>query len=340
MNQGSQARAGRPMQAEAALIAPPFDRELAGTLPGVLAAVDAPLTPEKIAASRARSVAGRLTDVELEGERRFAVQTLSCPASSGDGVRLPLVICRPLNVKPPHRVLFHIHGGGMVAGSCRSFELACDLDRAHALGLAVVSVEYRLAPEHRDPTPVEDCYSALSWTCDNAASMGLQVEGLVLSGNSAGGGLAMGVALLSRDRKAPPVGALMLQCPMLDDRCETVSAQQMEARGVWDTRSNRTGWDALLGGSRGSDTVSCYAAPARAADVTGLPPVFIDVGSAESLRDEAVEFASRIWQAGGQAELHVWAGAFHSFDQWAPAAVVSQAANQARIAWLRRVQAG
>jgi acetyl esterase/lipase len=124
---------------------------------------------------------------------------------------------------------------------------------------------------------------------------------------------------------------------MLDDRCDTVSARQMEAVGVWDTRSNRTGWDALLGSRRGRADVSAYAAPARAEDLAKLPPVFIDAGSAESLRDEAVAFASRIWAAGGEAELHIWGGAFHSFDQWAPGAVVSAAAEAARMSWLRRI---
>jgi acetyl esterase/lipase len=113
----------------------------------------------------------------------------------------------------------------------------------------------------------------------------------------------------------------------------------MAGVGVWDRTANDTGWTALLGDARGGPDVSPYAAPARATDLSGLPPAFIDVGSAETFRDEAVAYASRIWAAGGIAELHVWPGAFHGFDQLAPQALVSQEAKAARLRWLRRLLA-
>jgi acetyl esterase/lipase len=111
----------------------------------------------------------------------------------------------------------------------------------------------------------------------------------------------------------------------------------MDRVGLWDGSSNRAGWTALLGERRGTEDVPCAAAPARAADLSGLPPAFIDVGSVEALRDEAVAYATRIWQAGGTCELHVWSGAFHSFDEWVPQAEVARAACAARIQWLRRL---
>jgi acetyl esterase/lipase len=123
---------------------------------------------------------------------------------------------------------------------------------------------------------------------------------------------------------------------MLDDRNDTVSARQMEGVGVWDRTSNATGWHALLGDSCGGADVSPYAAPARAADLSGLPPVFIDVGSAETFRDEAVSFALRIWGDGGDAELHVWPGGFHGFTAYAPNASIWREALAARSRWLRR----
>ncbi|HCU51884.1 MAG TPA: esterase, partial [Micromonosporaceae bacterium] len=169
--------------------------------------------------------------------------------------------------------------------------------------------------------------------------LGLDAGGVVLSGSSAGGGLAAGVALLARDRGRPRLQGQMLQCPMLDDRCDTPSAAQMRHVGLWDGASNLAGWTALLGDRRGTHDVSYYAAPGRAHDLAGLPPAFIDVGSVEALRDEAVTYATRIWQAGGEAELHVWSGAFHSFDEWVPDAVVSRAARANRVAWLRRLLA-
>ena len=129
----------------------------------------------------------------------------------------------------------------------------------------------------------------------------------------------------------------MLQCPMLDDRNDTPSARQMTGAGIWDSTANRTGWTALLGDARGGPDVSPYAAPARATDLSGLPPTFIDVGSAETFRDEAVAYASRIWQAGGTAELHVWPGGCHGFAALVPRAAISRAAVAAQLDWLRRV---
>lgn len=129
----------------------------------------------------------------------------------------------------------------------------------------------------------------------------------------------------------------MLLYPMLDDRNDSVSAHQMRGAGVWDRVSNDTGWGALLQGRQGTVGVSPYAAPARARDLSGLPPVFLDVGSAETFRDEVVAFASRMWSAGGHAELHVWPGACHAFDELAPEASVSRSAVAQRLPWLLRV---
>jgi acetyl esterase/lipase len=310
---------------------PPLDPELAEPLRAILERLPSPLTPELIADRRERTVAGSLTDDEIRRGGAFDVEERLTPGG------IPLLICRPTAAPGPHPVIYNTHGGGMVAGNVRTTELASELSRAEVLQFAVVAVEYRLAPEHPDPTPVEDCYAGLTWLAENAVDLGLDPDRIIISGNSAGGGLAAGVSLLARDRGGPRLLGQMLQCPMLDDRCETPSAIQLDRVGLWDGASNKTGWTALLGDRRGTDSVSCYAAPARATDLSGLPPAFIDVGSVEALRDDAMAYANRIWLAGGQAELHVWSGAFHSFDEWVPTAIVSQAAQDARIAWLRRM---
>jgi acetyl esterase/lipase len=125
--------------------------------------------------------------------------------------------------------------------------------------------------------------------------------------------------------------------PMLDDRNDTGSARQIVGVGIWDRTSNQAGWAALLGDRRGTTDVSIYAAPARATDLSGLPPAYIEAGSVEVFRDEAVAYASRIWEAGGSAELHIWAGGFHGFQTIVPTAAVSRAAVQTREAWVRRV---
>ena len=233
-----------------------------------------------------------------------------------------LLICLPAHAAPPTAAIYYTHGGGMIMGDNRT-GIPRALDWAEELQLAVVSVEYRLAPETPHPGPVEDCYAGLSWTAEHAAELGIDPDRIVIAGGSAGGGLAAAVALIARDRGGPALAGQLLICPMLDDRNDTPSARQMAGLGVWDQTANQTGWTALLGAARGGPAVSPYAAPARADDLSGLPPAFIDVGSAETFRDEDVTYASRIWLAGGVAELHVWPGGFHGF-----AGMVPQAAHR------------
>jgi acetyl esterase/lipase len=213
------------------------------------------------------------------------------------------------------------------------------LDWAQEFQMVVVSVGYRLAPETPHPGPVEDCYAGLVWTAEHADELGIDPNRIIVAGGSAGGGLTAALALMARDRGGPALLGQMLICPMLDDRNDTPSARQMAGLGVWDRISNETGWTALLGAARGEPDVSPYAAPAREKDLSGLPPAFIDVGSAETFRDEDITYASRIWQAGGVAELHVWPGGFHGFDGLAPQAALSQEARAARVRWLRRLLA-
>ena len=201
----------------------------------------------------------------------------------------------------------------MIAGNPRS-GLAGVLPWVVDHDAVLVSVDYRLAPEFPDPYPVEDCYAGLVWTAENAAELGIDPERVIITGSSAGGGLSAGTALLARDRKGPKLIGQVLVYPMLDDRNETVSSHQYDGAGLWDRQSNLLGWTCLLGERRGTDDVSIYAAPARATDLSGLPPAFIDVGSAEVFRDEDVAYASALWAAGVQAELHVWPGAFHGSD--------------------------
>ncbi|WP_246078641.1 alpha/beta hydrolase [Modestobacter excelsi] len=277
------------------------------------------------------------TDEELARGGAFTVEDRSVPGPDG-APEISLLICRPTAATAPVAAIYSIHGGGLISGDNRALMTEV-FDLAQELQLAVVSVEYRLAPETPHPGPVEDCYAGLVWTAEHAEELGIDPARIVVAGSSAGGGLAAAVALLARDRGGPALAAQMLMCPMLDDRNDTVSAQQMAGIGMWDRISNETGWTALLGESRGGPDVSPYAAPARATDLSGLPAAFIDVGSAETFRDEDVTYASRIWQAGGVAELHVWPGGFHGFTTTVPHAQISQDAGAVRLRWLRRVLA-
>jgi acetyl esterase/lipase len=316
---------------------PPFDPELrpvldaAGPMP--------PFTVEGIPAIRQQPSPFPVpTDEDLRYGGVFDVSTRTVPGPAG-APDVSLLICRPAAAAAPVAAMYFMHGGGMIFGDNRSGGLVNMLDHAAELGIAIVSVDYRLAPETPYPGPVEDCYAGLVWTAANATELGLDPARLVAGGASAGGGLAAAVALLARDRGGPALAGQFLACPMLDDRNNTPSSYQMAGRGVWDRATNEVGWTALLGDARGGPDVSPYAAPARATDLSGLPPAFIDVGSAETFRDEDVAYASRIWQAGGRAELHVWPGGSHGFVSMVPDAEISRGAVAAQRGWLRRLLA-
>jgi acetyl esterase/lipase len=315
---------------------PPFDPELAAVLAAMADEVSPSLTLEMIPEVRAaRAAMPRLTDEELRRDGAFDIEERAVPGPAG-APDVSLLICRPAGATGSLPAVYHTHGGGMIIGDNRT-GLPEMLDWAQELGLVVVSVEYRLAPEHPDPAPVQDCYAGLVWTAKHAGELGIDPDRILVAGGSAGGGLAAGVALLARDLGGPALLGQVLICPMLDDRNDTPSGRQMAGLGVWDRTANETGWTALLGDRRGGPEVSPYAAPARATDLSGLPPAFIDVGSAETFRDEDIHYANRIWQAGGRAELHVWPGGFHGFDGFAPQAVLSREARDARLRWLRRL---
>ncbi|EJD38836.1 Alpha/beta hydrolase fold-3 [Auricularia subglabra TFB-10046 SS5] len=204
---------------------------------------------------------------------------------------------------------------------------------AAAPGAVVASVEYRLVPEHPHPAPVEDCYAGFVWLAGHAAELNIDARRSMVAGSSAGGLLAAGVALLACDRKGPTVCAQLLSCPMLDDRHETVSSQQYVEGDLWSRKSSLLAWKLLLGGR----DASIYAAPGRATDLSRLPPTFIDVGSADMLRDEDVAYALRLWAHGVQTELHVWPGGFHGFDVIAPSARLSVQALAEQCAWVKSI---
>lgn len=254
-----------------------------------------------------------------------------------DGARIDISVFTPENHRPGSAGIYWIHGGGMVTG--RRYMAADALDVAMDTGAVVTSIEYRLAPEHPAPTPREDCTVGLRWFLDNATRFGVDPERVVLGGMSAGGGLAAATALWSRDNDGPTTAGVMLFCPMLDDRMTTVSSAQFGDDLLWTRESNEFGWTSLLGGRCGSDDVSVYEAPGRAVDLVGLPPVFVDVGSADIFRDEDVAFASNVWASGGHAELHVWPGGYHGYEGFAPTAALTVAAVEARRNWFRRVTA-
>jgi acetyl esterase/lipase len=311
-------------------IAPPYDPELATVL---AQQTPSTVTPEMITLMQA--IPPTFPDVDALAARnlRHTERTVPGPTGAPDVV---LSLFEKTDRVAGGPAIYTTHGGGMITGN-RFTGIETLLDWVDEFDLIVVSVEYRLAPQHPYPAPIDDCYAGLLWTAAHAGELNFDPERLLVAGASAGGGLAAGLALMSRDNGAPTVAGQILIYPMLDDRNDTVSSHQMDGIGIWDHGSNETGWNAYLGDRHRNDDVPIYAAPARATDLSNLPPAVIDVGSAEVFRDEDVAYASKIWADGGIAELHVWPGAFHGFDGTAPTAAVSRAAIHARSDAVRRL---
>ncbi|MCW2575037.1 MAG: Lipase LipH [Modestobacter sp.] len=243
-------------------------------------------------------------------------------------------IYRPTGATGTLPGIFYIHGGGMilgtVAGEDPSATRLCE-----QVGAVVVSVEYRLAPEHPHPAPVEDCFAGLIWMAKEAAELGVDPDRIAIYGGSAGGGLTIAAAMLARDRGGPALRFMMPIYPMIDDRNETPSSQEITDIGIWDRSGNIEAWAWYLGG----EPADQYAAPTRAEDVSGLPPAFIDVGTVDLFRDEDIAFAQRLMQAGVPCELHVHPGSYHAAETFAPDAALSRRIWDLRVDALKRALA-
>lgn len=253
-----------------------------------------------------------------------------------DGFDLPMRVHKPQKPRTGKMpALLSIHGGGYVIGDAALGDQTSRL-RADAAGCVVVSVDYRLAPEHPYPIPTEDCFAALEWIHAQADALNVDRNRIGITGDSAGGGLAAGVTLLARDRGGPKIAFQHLIYPMLDDRtCLRKDVPPNVGAHIWTPASNTFGWTSLLGRAPGGADISEYAAPARAFSLAGLPPAFIYVGALDLFVDEDIAYAQRLMQAGVSTELHVYPGAYHGFEIGVDAAVTKQAAQDS-IAALKR----
>ena len=236
----------------------------------------------------------------------------------------PEVAVRIYRPHQAHGAIVWLRGGGFVMG---------DLDTEHpwaarladGTGAVVISVGYRRAPEDRFPAALDDAYAVLAWTAEHAAELGIDPARIAVGGHSAGAGLAAAVALRARDQQGPPIRFQLLNQPQLDDRQETWSARHFTDT-PWMTRDKvAASWRHYLG----STPASPYAAPARAADLSGLPPAYIATAEFDPLRDEAIGYALRLLQAGVPVELHQWPGTFHGSQ-----AILSAEVSQRQIAEL------
>jgi acetyl esterase/lipase len=285
------------------------DPELAPFIGRLSAAVE--LSAETLAAFRRRRAeapplpAPPVTGVTL-------AETL-VPSKRAPDVRV--LVYRP-HADVPVPAVLHLHGGGYVVGAPEMNDLTNRYLSA-TLRCVVVSVDYRLAPEAPFPAPLEDCYAALVWMYKNAARLGINPGRIALRGESAGGGLAAGLALLARDRNEVPLVFQLLVYPSLDDRTGSPEGgvpNPYAGEYAVTAAGNRFSWSSMLGHDPGAKETSPYAAAARAVDLSGLPPAFIQVGALDLFVDENIDYARRLLRAGVPTELHVYPGVFHGFD--------------------------
>lgn len=316
-----------------ALKPPPFDPEIEQALQEFSQYIVTSMTREDIPRVREAGLPPTEQACTLHGF--FDRSELTIPGADG-GPDIPAVQYLPRGTKRPVPVILMLHGGGLVAGKPDS-DMPPASELAAATGCGVISIDYRLAPEHPHPAAIDDAVAALRWLSRGAAPAQFDASRLIVMGISAGGGLAAVLAQYARDHGIGPISAVILGSPMLDARTSSLSAEQMLGVGSWDASANVAAWEAYLGADPREAELPPYASAAACADLSNLPPHYIDVGSAETFRDECVDYASALWAAGGDAELHVWPGGAHGFEFLAPWAQVSRQARATRTEWLRRV---
>ncbi len=255
---------------------------------------------------KSRPVPDNVFPVGIRGER------LTVPAT-GDRPAVQVVTYERVDRERPSGALLWIHGGGYVLGDTTMEDTWCSTV-ARELGALVVSVDYRLAPEHPFPAALDDCHAALTWLVELADTLGVDRTRIAVGGESAGGGLAAALVQRAHDDGLPMCFQLLVY-PMLDDR----TVPRAEARGdwnlVWSPPSNRYGWTSYLARTPGGIEDRPYAVPARRDDLTGLPSAWIGVGTVDLFHDEDVRYARRLRSAGVECELYEVPGMFHAADR-------------------------
>ncbi|MFD9700140.1 alpha/beta hydrolase [Lentzea sp. NPDC059081] len=262
------------------------------------------------------------------------VTTTDHQVSTDDGAEITVRWYAKDGSAPGSAVLF-FHGGGYIFGHIDLFDGPVSR-YVSASGVPMLSVEYRRAPEHPFPTPLEDAYSALRWLHEHAAELGVDPVRIGVMGDSAGGGMAAALSILARDRGELPVARQILVMPMLDDRTTEVDPH-VAPYALWSYDDNLTAWPALLGDRAGGPDVPATAAPARLADATGLPAAYVEVGQLDVFRDEDLAYAVKLSRAGVPVEFHLHPGAPHEFDSIAFDSDVARRAIADRVRVLRSI---
>lgn len=289
-----------------------------------------PVLPESsyadVKAARAKLRAQVARWPKYRPPRPVEVRDAAAPGPDG-APSVPVRVYSPSDRSEPLPAVMYLHGGGFTVGDLDSIHSAA-LHVASEIGAVLVTVDYRLAPEHPFPAGLEDCYAALSWIAASAAELHIDPGRLAVAGDSAGGGLAAAVALLARDRGGPGLCCQYLETPQLDDRLDTPSMRAYHDTPLFSRSDAALCWQYYLGDGlrRGAGDVSPYAAPARARNLSGLPPAFVVTCEFDPLRDEGLDYAQRLVQAGVSTELHLYPGTFHG------SAIIVSAAVSKRMA--------
>ncbi|WP_061291000.1 alpha/beta hydrolase [Herbidospora cretacea] len=307
-----------------------IDDELAGVVAALAAAI--PPSPPVVGdwQTRRATIDGLYSWLAATATSDDRVEVVDFTVPASDGHTVPLRLYKPPTV--PSVLVVYLHGGGLIAGSIDGYDHVCRRYAAEA-GVAVIAVDYRLAPESPFPAAVEDCVAAVRWTIDHARE---RVPGarVAIMGDSAGGGLAAATALACHERAIGPLAAQILIYPMLDDRTAH-AAEDVAPFLTWSAGDNITGWQAYLGDRYGTDDVPASASVARAGSLRGLPAAYLEVGQLDLFCAETVLYATRLMEHGVAVNLSVRPGAFHGFDQFAPDSLLAWKAFADRVAFLQ-----
>lgn len=262
-------------------------------------------------------------------EKSKLVHTTNCMIPRGDGGEMLVKIYEPIERnRDKLPAMLWIHGGGFVMGHPDMDDLLCERF-VQTANCVVVSIDYRLAPEHPYPAAIEDCYAGLVWMTAEAPSLGIDVKRVAIAGASGGGGLTAALALMARDKGGPSIIFQMPLYPMLDNRNETPSSYEItDAQATWSRSNNLTAWRMYLGEEKDTNKLSPYAVPSRADNLAGLPPTYTCIGQLDLFRDETFDYVTRLAQAGVDVEMNLYPGSFHCFEVFVPEAEVSQRASQ------------
>lgn len=300
-----------------------LDPELVEPLRGALEAMGGGTDLGDLAGARAM-MDGMIATIKeqappIEGVER---KDLATPGRDGDP-SVALRLYRPDGATGALPVLLWMHPGGFALGSIELDDLMV-AQMAKDVRCAIVSVDYRLAPEHPYPAALHDCYAALEHVASNAESLGLRRDRIAVGGSSAGGGLAAALALMARDRGEIDIAFQLLIYPAINDRNVAPADDEHPDTLFWTRDNNILAWRMYLGDLADDDANLVYAAPYRATELRGLPPAYIAVGELDLFIDDNIEYANRLKEAGVKTELRVYPGAFHAFDAFAPMSAVAQ----------------